>query len=55
MIIDSDAFTATISSVNANDRMRNTDYRLFVGPEKTYFTIAGASSCSITYHDRWNL
>lgn len=55
LVVDSDAFTAEISSVNANDKMANVDYRLFVGPEKTYFNITGASSCSIQYHDRWNL
>lgn len=55
MIIDSDAFTATVGGLNANDRMRWTDYRMYVGPGKTNFVSTGASSMSITYHNRWYL
>lgn len=53
MIIDSDAFTATIGGVNKNNLMKTTDYRVYVGLDKTYFNIVGASGCTITYHDRW--
>jgi hypothetical protein len=53
MIIDSDAFTATIGGVNKNGLMKWADYRVYVGPDKTFFAITGASSCSISYHDRW--
>jgi hypothetical protein len=55
LIVDSDAFTATIGGVNQNDIMLWSDYRLYVGPEKTFFVITGASACSITYHNRWYL
>lgn len=55
MIIDSDAFTATIGGVNANDRMRWVDYRTYVGPGKTFFVSTGASSMSIQYQNRWYL
>ena len=53
MIIDSDAVTATIGGVNKNSLMYTPDYRTYVGPGKTTFVITGASSCSITYHNRW--
>lgn len=53
MIIDSDAFTATIGGVNANDRMRWADYRTYVGPGKTHFVATGASSMTIQYNNRW--
>jgi hypothetical protein len=55
MIIDSDAFTATIGGVNANDRMRWADYRVYVGPGKTNFVSTGASSMTIQYNNRWYL
>jgi hypothetical protein len=53
MIVDSDAFTATVGGVNKNNLMKWADYRTYVGPDKTFFVVAGASSCSISYHDRW--
>lgn len=53
LIINTEAFTATQSGVNKNGIMNNTDYRLYVGPGKTTFTIAGASSCTISYNNRW--
>ncbi len=55
MIIDSDAFTATIAGVNNNNRMRWADYRLYVGPEKTFFVSTGASALSIQWNNRWYL
>jgi hypothetical protein len=53
MEIDSENYTAEISAVNRNDLMLTADYRMLVGPGKTNFAITGASSCSITYYDRW--
>jgi hypothetical protein len=53
LIINTEAFTATMAAVNRNDLLTTKDYRMFVGPEKTTFTITGASSCSIAYYDRW--
>lgn len=55
LVIDSEAFTATTSSgtVNMNTYMSTVDYRLNVGPGKTTFDITGASSCEISYYDRW--
>lgn len=53
LVVDTEAFTATIGGVNANGQMLSTDYQLFVGPERTYFDIQGASSCTIQYNDRW--
>lgn len=55
MMIDAREYTAEINNVNANDRMRWADYRTFIGPEKTSFTISGAVLCEISYHDRWYL
>lgn len=55
LIIDSDAFTATMGGNNANEYMYTPDYRLWVGPGKSYFTSTGASSVSITYRNRWYL
>jgi hypothetical protein len=53
LIIDSDAFTATVGGVNKNNVMKWAEYRTYVGPGKTYFAITGASSCSISYNNRW--
>lgn len=53
MVIDSDSMTAEIASVNRNDLMLWTDYQVMVGPGKTSYVITGASSCTISYHDRW--
>lgn len=55
LVIDSDAFTATIGGVNKNDLMVSTDYRMYVGPGKTTFVTTGASSMTINYYDRWYL
>lgn len=55
LVINSDEFTAKISGVNANDKMRWADYRLYVGPGKTFFTTTGASSMTIQYQNRWYL
>lgn len=55
MIIDSLNYESTIGGLNANDRMRWVDYQMYVGPGKTTFVTTGASSCSITYQDRWYL
>lgn len=55
LIVDSDAFTATIGGVNKNDLMKWADYRTYVGPGKTYFVVTGASSFVLTYHNRWYL
>lgn len=53
MIIDSDAFTATIGGVNKNGTMRWADYRMYAGPDKTYFNVVGASGCVIAWNNRW--
>lgn len=53
MVIDSENYTAEISAVNRNDLMLTADYALLVGPGKTNFAITGASSCAISYYNRW--
>lgn len=55
LTIDSEAFTATTSNgtVNRNNYMRWSDYRIYVGPEVTYFTVTGAQKCEVTWHNRW--
>ena len=53
MVIDSNAFTATIGGVNANDRMKWADYRTYVGPGRTTFVTTGASSMTVQYNNRW--
>lgn len=55
MIIDSDAFTATLGGQSANEYMRWADYRVYVGPGKTYFVTTGASSMTLQYNNRWYL
>lgn len=55
MLIDAQNYTATINDINANDRMRWADYRTFVGPEQTLFSVSGAEMCEITYNNRWYL
>lgn len=52
LIVDTEAFTATESAVNANAKMFTTDYRLYVGPGTTTFYTTG-SDVTITYYDRW--
>lgn len=53
LVVNSDAYTATIGGVNQNLLMRNLDYPVFVGPEVTNFAITGASACTIEYQNRW--
>lgn len=55
MIIDTENFESTIGGNNANDRHYWVDYQMKVGPGVTNFDVTGASSCSITYYDRWYL
>lgn len=55
LIVDSENFTATINGANKNSIMNNLDYDIYVGPGKTYFEISGATSCQISYRDRWYL
>ena len=55
MVIDSDEYTAEILGENANNVMYRPNYRLYVGPGKTYFVITGATDCVIEYYDRWYL
>jgi hypothetical protein len=53
LIVNSDAFTATIGGVNKNNVMRWADYRVYVGPGKTHYVVTGANACSISWNDRW--
>jgi hypothetical protein len=55
LVIDSDEFTATQGGVNKNDIMAWADYRIYIGPGKTFLTTTGASSMTVTYHNRWYL
>lgn len=55
MVIDSSTYESTIGGNNANDRHYWADYQMYVGPGVTNFAVTGASSCSITYYDRWYL
>ncbi|SRR5260221_5585088 len=55
LMVDSENYTATIAGVNKNNVMRSVDYALLVGPGKTYFVVAGATNCVVTYHNRWFL
>lgn len=55
LVVNTQAFTAEISGVNKNILMVSSDYRMFVGPDRTYFAVTGASSASLSYNDRWYL
>jgi len=55
MVIDSDAFTSTVGGINANDKMYWPDYRIYIGPGKTFLTTTGASSMTVEYNNRWYL
>lgn len=55
MIIDTERGQATIGGQYANHLMYDKDFSLYVGPGETTFVITGASSCVITYKDRWYL
>lgn len=60
LYIDSENYTATIvgsggSSNNALNRVIWADFAIYVGPGKTTFDITGATSCTISYSDRWLL
>lgn len=53
LIVNTEAFTATISGNNANADMFTKDYRLYVGPGLTTFTLNSVGSVNITWYDRW--
>lgn len=55
LVVNTEQFTAKIGVTNKNDIMNTTDYRVYVGPERTYFAVTGASAVSINYYDRWYL
>ena len=55
LVVNTDAFTATIGGANQNALMNTVDYRLYVGPGRTYYAITGASAATLTYYDRWLL
>ena len=54
LVVDSEKFTATEAGVNANAKMLSTDYRLWVGTEKTYFSVTGVTA-TLNFYNRWNL
>jgi hypothetical protein len=51
LVIDTEAFTATIGGENKNELVTTKDYRLYVGPGRTTFTVDG--SATIEYYDRY--
>lgn len=55
LLINSEAYTATIGGVNKNNLMNNLDYALYIGPGKTTFVVSGATLCEISWEDRWYL
>jgi phage-related protein len=55
LIIDSEEYEVTLNGERRNDLMRNYEFQTYVGPDKTYFNITGATHCVITYQDRWYL
>jgi hypothetical protein len=55
LVVDSDKFSATIGGVIKNNIMKTADYRIFVGPEVTNFYVTGATSCSVSWQNRWYL
>lgn len=55
LLIDSENFTATVAGTNVNDQMVWPDYRLYVGPGRTFFDVYGATSMTVTYNNRWPL
>lgn len=56
LIVDTYNFTATIGSTNANDRILNKDYQLWVAPGNTYFAVGGSPTLvKISWQDRWYL
>jgi hypothetical protein len=38
-----------------NTAMNNLDFKIYVGPGKTNFAVTGATSCEISYNNRWDL
>jgi len=55
LIINTETHEATINGISSNFLMNNKDYGIYVGPNKTYFTVTGASALTVSYYDRWNL
>lgn len=53
MLLDSENYTATMGGNNRNDLLLTADYRLLVGPGVTNFVVTGASSCTISWFNRW--
>jgi phage-related protein len=52
LVIDTEAYTATAGGVNKNASITTKDYRMYVGPGRTTFSVTGGSA-SISYYDRW--
>lgn len=55
LVVNTEDYTAEIGGVNSNAIMNTIDYQVFVGPERTFFEVTGASAVTIQYHDRWYL
>lgn len=50
MVITSEPFGSSLSG-----RIKNPDYAMYIGPGTTYIVTTGATSCTVTYQDRWSL
>lgn len=53
--VNTEAYTVEMAGLNRADLVRNDDFKMFVGPGVTYFQVTGATTCEISYHDRWYL
>lgn len=54
LIIDIEQFTAIENGIDKRDII-NKDFSLYIGPGKTYFTVTGATYCTIEWKNRWYL
>lgn len=55
LVIDSEAYTATINGESVNQIMYTPNYKMYVGPGETTFEITGATAAEISYQNRWYL
>lgn len=55
LTIDTENYRVLMNGALAYEYMNNLDFGLYVGPGTTYFSVTGATECTIRYNNRWYL
>lgn len=53
--VDTENMEVRLAGERRNDLVYNYDYKMYVGPGRTFFDLTGADEVTIEYEDRWNL